>query len=415
MGVTAYQFGMFLLDLALILAAARTAGVVARRLGQPAVVGEIIAGIAMGPTLWGAQVSTAVFPADVRPSLATVADLGLALFMFSVGLDLDWETTRRVFRTAVPVAVGAMLLPFVLGTALGLFLIERYPSDHPGVFVAFLGVAMSVTAFPVLARIIHDKGLSRTDFGVLALSSAAICDVAAWSALAVLVAVAGAGGPTPWLLLLAVPYVWVMFRIVRPVLRGMAVRAERSGHWARCLTGAVLVGLPLSSLATEGLGLHFVFGAFLFGAVMPRTGSGVPGASWCGRCLPVVLPVFFAVVGLGVDLSGFPVARWWEIVLIIAVATAGKLLGGFTGARLRGLDLRRSTALAVLMNTRGLAELVVLSVGLQLGVLNHDLYSLMVVMAVATTVMTGPLLGVVRTGRAPEAASPLGPKLVSNP
>jgi Kef-type K+ transport system membrane component KefB len=328
MSVTAHQFSMILFDLALILAVARTAGVVARRLGQPAVVGEIIAGIALGPTLLGGQISAALFPSDVRPFLATVANLGLALFMFSVGLDLDWERTRRVFGTAVPVAAGAMLLPFVLGTALGLFLIERHPSDQPGVFVAFVGVAMSVTAFPVLARIVDDNGLRHTDFGVLALSSAAICDVVAWAALAVLVAVAGATGPSPWSLLLAVPYAWVMFCIVRPVLRGMAVRAERSGHWAWCLTGAVLVGLPLSSLATEEIGLHFVFGAFLFGAVMPRTGPGAPGASWCGRCLPFVLPVFFAVMGLGVDLSGLAVARLWEFVLIVAVAAAGKLLGG---------------------------------------------------------------------------------------
>ncbi|MFI0352601.1 cation:proton antiporter [Actinomadura sp. 9N407] len=415
MSGSAHQFAMFVLALAVILVAARAAGVVARRLGQPAVVGEIIAGIALGPTLLGGQVSTVLFPADIRPSLATVANLGLALFMFSVGLDLDWETSRRVLRTAVPVAVGAMLLPFVLGIALGLFLIERYPSDHPAVFVAFLGVAMSVTAFPVLARIVDDNGLSRTDFGVLALSSAAICDVVAWSALAVLLAVAGAGGPNPWSLLLVVPYAWVMFRVVRPVLRGMAERAERSDRWAWCLTGAVLVGLPLSSLATEGMGLHFVFGAFLFGAVMPRTGSGAPGTAWCGRCLPFVLPVFFAVVGLGVDLSGFPITRLWDIALIVAVAAAGKLLGGFAGARLRGLDVRRSSALAVLMNTRGLAELVVLAVGLRLGVLGNDLYSLMVVMAVATTVMTGPLLRLVHLERAPEKVPSPVPTLVPDP
>ncbi|MDQ0937231.1 cation:proton antiporter domain-containing protein [Streptomyces turgidiscabies] len=395
---------MLLSDLAVIVGVARVLGALARRLRQPAVIGEILGGILLGPTLFDGEITSFLFPADVRPSLTTLANVGVCVFMFLVGLEFNRGLLRGQGRIAVSVSLSAVVLPFTLGALLALHLVAHHPTGDRLAFVLFLGTAMSVTAFPVLARILTDKGLIDTPIGGLALAAAAVDDVLAWSMLAAVTALAGAGG-APWQILLVLPYAAALVWIVRPLLARGARRAATAGRPAGRLTArltdagvllAVAAGLLLSARATEWMGLHLIFGAFLFGIVMPREGASrlrrhaVPLVE--RLCSVLLLPVFFMVAGLKVDLSSMDATAFGELGLILLVAIGGKFVGAFVGARLNGVRPRHSTVLAVLINTRGLTELIVLTVGLQIGVLDQPLYSLMVVMALVTTAMAGVLL-----------------------
>lgn len=388
-----------LLALVVIIVSARLLGALARRLGQPAVIGEILGGILLGPTLFGGAVTGAVFPADVRPALSTLASIGVCVFMFLVGLHLDHDLLRGQGRITATVSLSATVLPFGLGALLALYLAANHPSHNRLAFVLFLGTAMSVTAFPVLARILTDRGLIDTPIGGLALACAAVSDVLAWSSLAVVAALAGGGGD-PWRVLLIVPFAALMLKVVRPLLARLARRRPaRSRLAGAAVLVAVAAGVLLAAGATEWMGLHWIFGAFLFGAAMPAEGA----VALRERALPwiekvsslVLLPVFFVVAGIKVNLSGVDGAALGELGLILLVAIAGKGVGAFAGARVTGVRPRHATVLAILINTRGLTELVVLTVGLQLGVLDQSLYSLMVVMALVTTAMAGVLLRLV--------------------
>jgi Kef-type K+ transport system membrane component KefB len=390
--MTTNQATMLLLGLAVIVVMARLLGLLARKLRQPAVIGEVLAGILLGPTLLPQVVGQALFPMDVRPLLTALANIGVALFMFLIGLELDRDLLRGKGRVAASVSLGSIVLPFALGSTLALYLIKNHPNDNRLGFVLFLGAAMSVTAFPVLARILTDRKISRTRLGGIALTCAAVDDVLAWTMLAVVVAIAGNGGASQWRLLLVIPYVLIMMFVARPLLRRLVSGEEITpGAWA-----TVLAVLLVSGAATEWIGLHFIFGAFLAGVLMPRTGTEVIRHAVVDRIgglnSALLLPVFFVVAGLKVDLSKVDAAGLGELGLILLVAIGGKFLGAFAGARFNAMPVRESAALATLMNTRGLTELIILTVGLQLGVLDGPLYSLMVVMAVVTTAMAGPLL-----------------------
>ncbi|MFJ9630750.1 cation:proton antiporter [Streptomyces sp. NPDC101175] len=392
------QASALLAGLAVVIVAATFFGALARRIGQPAVVGEILAGVLLGPTLFDGALSRALLPTGIRPLLTAPADVGVAVFMFLVGLDFDRRTVRGTGRIAVSVSLASLLLPCGLGMALGTWLLREHPGPDRLGFVLFMGAAMSVTAFPVLARILTDRDLDRTPLGALALCCAALADVLAWSLLAVVVAVVAPGGG-PERALLFLPYLLLMRYPVRWLLGRLLKRPGAGAQPTAVLLAAVFAGLLLSGAATEWMGLHFVFGAFLFGAVVPRSGAEGLRARLRERVGLVndvlLLPVFFVVAGLQVDLSRFRWSDLGQLALILLVAVAGKLVGAYTGAYANGLDRRVSCALAVLMNTRGLTELIILSVGRQLGVLDGRLYALMVVMAVLTTAMTGPLLRVV--------------------
>jgi Kef-type K+ transport system membrane component KefB len=392
--VSTHQVTFLLLDLALILLLSRAFGALAAKLGQPPVIGEVIAGILAGPTLLGSDLSTTLFPTEIRPSLAALANIGVAMFMFMVGLELNRRVLRRQGAIAVTVSVSSIVLPLGLGIALATFLWSRHPTDHRLGFLLFVGAAMSVTAFPVLARILTDRGLTQTTIGGLALACAAIGDVLAWTLLAAVIAISGAGGSDSLLLLLLViPYLAVMLGVVRPLLRRMLAPAAKLTPGR--LT-AVFIGVLLSGAATEWMGLHFLFGAFLFGVLIPREGTERLRGEIQGTVErfngTLLLPVFFVVAGFRVDLSGIGTAGLVELALIMLVAVSGKFGGAYAAARLHRLPHRQSGMLATLMNTRGLTELIILTVGLQLGLLDEDLYSMMVAMAVVTTAMAGPLL-----------------------
>ncbi|MEO6500476.1 MAG: cation:proton antiporter [Jatrophihabitantaceae bacterium] len=376
---------------------AKVLGTLARLIGQPPVIGEIVAGLAIGPTLFHGQIAATLFPTEIRPLLASLANVGLALFMFIVGCELEHAIVAERKGVPISVSLGSTVLPFALGSALALYLFSSHGGHNNKLgFVLFFGASMSVTAFPVLARILSDRGMNRTEVGAVALASAALSDVLAWSLLAVAVTVSGGSGQ--WRTLLMPAFVAVLCLVVRPLLARMSAEHLRRGKAPSELLAPIVVGLFLSSWATEWMGVHFIFGAFLFGAIMPRDGIDGMRRQITSRLEPVttvvLLPIFFIVAGFKVNLSELDVTAWGQLGLIMVVAVSAKMAGAFCGARLQGVPNREAGVLAALMNTRGLTELVILSVGLQLGFLDDQLYSLMVVMAIVTTMMTGPLLSV---------------------
>jgi Kef-type K+ transport system membrane component KefB len=401
--MTDQEVQLFLVDLAIIILLARLLGIAAKRLGQPPVLGEIIAGILLGPTLFGGQITATLFPAALRSPLSALASLGVVMFMFAVGYQLDLRLFRGRERVAASVSVSSVVLPLSLGIALGVWLASRHHVHHVLPFALFVGTAMAVTAFPVLARILTDRGMHRTRIGGIALASAAMDDVLAWSGLVVVVAIAGAGGQQLRLLLVPV-YAGVMFGVVRPLLHRLVDVYQRQGRLTPNVLAATLTGLLLSSFATDWMGLKYIFGAFLFGVVMPREGPATAlREDILGRLeqvsVLVLLPVFFVVSGLSVNLSSLGLSGLAELCLILLAAIVGKFGGAFAGARLAGVRGRRAGVLATLMNTRGLTGIVVLSVGLQLHILDQSLYTLMIVMAIVTTAMAGPLLNLIYPDR----------------
>jgi K+:H+ antiporter len=392
---------LLLFDIALIIILARLLGLAAKRIGQPPVLGEIVAGILLGPTIWGTTITGKLFPPTLIPALTALADIGLVLFMFVIGYEVDLGLVKGRGRVAASVAIGSIVAPLLLGCGLGVWLAHRYHVQHQTTFVLFFGVAMSITAFPVLARILSDRGLHRTRVGGLALAAASVDDVLAWTRLAVVIAIAGSGH-TQYRLLLAPVYAAVMIWLVRPALRRLAEVYQREGRLTPTVLAAVLALLLLSSFATEWMGVKFIFGAFIFGIIMPRDVPELREAILERLeqvSVIVLLPVFFVTAGLKVDLRGIGLSGLVDLVLIMLVAVAGKFGGAYYGARLTGVRRRQAGALASLMNTRGLTEIVILTVGLQLGILNQTLYTLMVVMAIVTTGMAGPLLKVIYPNR----------------
>lgn len=403
--IVAYVF----IDLAVIMVLARLMGRLAIKVGQPAVVGEIIAGIMLGPSLLGlfpGGLDELLFPDDIRKYLNVLAQLGIVLFMFLVGLEVDLSFIKGREKVAVSVSLVSIILPFGLG-----FLLATYLHGEHGVvndaqvsflaFALFLGVAMSITAFPVLARILAERNMHRIPTGVLALACAAVDDVLAWSLLAVVVAIVSATSFVGVIQILgfSVVFAIVMFGVVRPLLKKLVDFHERFGRLTPDMLALVLVGVLASSFVAEEIGIHFIFGAFVFGVCMPRKGAAQLTHEITDRLEQVsvllLLPVFFVVTGAGVDIGGIDLEGLWELALILLVAISGKFVGAFVAARFQGVPRRQATALGVLMNTRGLTELVILNIGVMLGVLDGEMFTLMVIMAVVTTMMATPLLNLV--------------------
>lgn len=393
--MTSQQTTSLLVGLAVIVLIARIFGGLARRLKQPAVIGEVIAGIVLGPTLFHGAISDTLFPITTRPLLNALSVVGVVVFMFIVGFEWDVALVRGSGTIVPAVAISSIVLPFGLGIVLSLHLMHEHGTGNKMAFMLFMGIAMSITAFPVLARILTDRGMTRTPLGVVALACASIDDLLAWSLLAAVIAISGLADSDQWRTLLAIPYLITMLFVLRPRLRWLMERRSLLPLTPTAFA-YIVVGLLLSSASTEFLGLHYIFGAFLFGAVFPRSGAARLRSDVHNRLGQIsdtlLLPVFFTLAGLNVDLSGLDANSLGDLGLILLTAVGGKFVGAFISARLSRMPLRQSAGLATLMNTRGLTELIVLNVGLQLGLLSQGLYSLMVVMAVVTTAMTGPLL-----------------------
>ncbi len=371
-----------------------------RLIGQPPVIGETVAGILIGPSLLGRVAPHAflyILPPAVAPVLGVVAQLGVILYMFIVGLELNPDLLRGQLRTTVATAHASIALPFVLGSGLALYLYPRFstsevPFTH---FALFLGVAMSITAFPVLARILADRGMTKTSLGVLALSCAAIDDVTAWCLLAFVVGVVhAAGGSAIAVVILTASFIAVMFLAVRPAFEWW-VRASDRVEPTRGAVTLTLTLLLISALTTEAIGVHAIFGAFLLGAAIPHD-SALARSLTRSLETPVtilLLPAFFAYTGMRTQIGLVSGLYEWSIcALIVLAATVGKFGGAVAGARASGLSWRRAASLGILMNTRGLMELIVLNVGLDLGVISPTLFTMLVLMALATTMATTPLL-----------------------
>jgi Kef-type K+ transport system membrane component KefB len=387
------QFTLTLLGVALVLVAARLVGRLFERLGQPRVIGEVVAGIALGPSLLG-HLSTMLFPVADRPLLKMLSSLGLVIFMFLVGLELNLDHmagARR--RVAGAVALSGTVIPFGLGILLAAALYRTHRIVGFVPFALFIGASMSITAFPVLARILIERDYYTKPFGVVAMACAAGDDVLTWATLALVVAIVSSAGSwdLPYTVALSLTFGAVMVRVVRPALARYGGRALDGSTFI-----AVVVGLLLCAYATSAIGVHEIFGAFLFGAIFPRGRLGTEVRERLWGVAMILLPVFFVSTGLGVDVRGFGLQGLWQFPLILLVACAGKLIGTIIGARSQGLGMRESVGLGVLMNTRGLTELVVLSVGRDLGVIDGRLFTLLVLMALVTTVATAPLLRLVK-------------------
>jgi Kef-type K+ transport system membrane component KefB len=386
-----------LLALAAVLAAGLILGRLVRYLGQPPVIGEVIAGVLLGPSLLGSHRSGLLLPATAAPLMGIVAQLGILLYMFTVGLALSSGSARQQPKTLIATALASLLVPFGLGIVLALALYPRLAGQGVALvpFALFIGVSLCVTAFPVLARILADRKMLQTPLGSLALSCAALGDVAAWCLLAFVVGVAtsrpGAG------LLVGVytlGYLLVMALLVRPLVRRVVARWEGESLSPERLA-LIFVALLLSALATERIGIHAIFGAFLLGALIPQ--GSVVARTLAPQLQPVVttllLPAFFALTGMRTRLDLISGAgAWLTCGAIILVATLGKVGGTFLAARGTGLGGRDALILGTLMNTRGLMELIVLNIGLELKVLSPALFAMLVVMALATTMMTAPAL-----------------------
>lgn len=395
-----------LLALAAICFLARLLGGLVRRfLKQPPVIGEILAGLMLGPSLLGAispQAYEYLLPATAAPFLGILAKVGVVLFMFLIGLELDPKLLRGNSHATIAVSHASIVVPFLLGSSFALWIYTEHATSNVSftVFALFLGVSMSVTAFPVLARILSDRGATQTPLGATALACAAVDDVTAWSLLAVIVGFANAQMERAWsTLLYVVLYVVVMLVIVRPVLRRLIAREEAISEIPRRTALAVtFVLLLLSAWATESIGIHALFGAFLFGALIPHDGRLAEQlkTSLGDVVLVLLLPAFFAYTGMRTSVGLLDSASdWWLCAAVIGVATLGKFGGAFSAAKLMGLPTREASALGILMNTRGLMELIVLNLGLDLGILTPRLFATMVIMALVTTFMTAPILDLV--------------------
>jgi Kef-type K+ transport system membrane component KefB len=409
-----------LLELVVICGVARVLGWVFARLGQPRVIGEILGGILLGPSLFGwlaPSTFAALFPPAGLGPLYFLSQIGLLLFMFQVGAALDLREVRKLGGAVVLTSNVSIIVPLVAGGCLALYLYPRLSSANVPlpVFALFMGTAMSITAFPVLARILTERNLVQTRVGMVAISSAAVDDITAWCLLAFLIAKVRAGASTPvwWTLAGVAAYVIVMTWVVRPLI--MRYSAWRQENWRAALAFS-LIFLFLSAWTTEQIGIHALFGAFFAGLILPRTGN--LSLSVTGNLEKItsvlLLPLFFAFTGLRTSVrllnSG---TLWFYCVVVIAVAVVGKLLGCALAARASGMSWQEALSLGVLMNTRGLIELVILNVALDLGVISPSLFSMMVIMALVTTFMTTPLLALLArwrgvTPKTGEQAAPLG-------
>ena len=408
-GAPAFDLGRLILQLVAIVGAARLCGAALARVGQPRVVGEMLAGILLGPSVLGTlspALSLALFPPGSLSILQALAQVGVLIFMFLVGLELDVGLLRRNGRVALITSHASIVAPFLLGVALALTLYTRFaPAGVRFVpFALFMGAAMSVTAFPVLARILTDRGLTRTPLGVLAIACAAVDDVTAWCILAAVVIVARAGTLRElWPTLAGTAlYLLVMFTLVRHWLVALVRRSEGRGVRAESLLAAVILVALASAWTTERLGIHALFGAFLVGAILPSSKSVTEVLVERLRDVMVVLllPIYFAFTGLRTTIGLLSDAAMWAVcIVVLLVAVLGKLGGTAVAARTVGIPWRHAVALGALMNTRGLMELVILNVGLDIGVISPALFTMMVVMALVTTALTAPLVTWVTRGR----------------
>ena len=389
--------GQILIQLIIILLAVQVFGYLGQWVGQPKVIGEILAGLALGPTLLGAvlpRVEASIFPSSALPTLQTLGDIGLVLYMFSLGTHIDTHVMLKQGRKATIVSLSGVLLPLVLGGAFAFFLYPQFAGSKANLvsFMLLVGTAMAITAFPVLARILEERGMLATRIGVLALICAAIDDVVGWCLLALVIAFIHATGAASVAMTIALLglFVAIMLVVVRPLL----FFADRHLKSKPALMALTMVLLLSSAYATNAMGIHPVFGAFMMGIILPRRTVYIEQVQYLDQVnVLLFLPIYFVYNGLRthIGLINSP-ALWLLCALVLIVACLGKIVGGSLSLKVLGEPWKESLTLGTLMNTRGLVELIVLNIGLDLGVISPTFFAMLVIMAVVTTMMTPALL-----------------------
>ena len=397
-----HPLSLFLLQILTIIAMARLLAWVMNKIGQPTVVGEIVAGILLGPSLLG-WVAPDFFGYLFAPSslgnLQLISQLGLVLFMFIVGMELDLRILRNSALDVFFISQSSIIVPYFMGIFLAWFLFQTYAPAGISflAFALFIGIAMSITAFPVLARIIQERGLNKTPLGSMAIAIAAVNDVLAWCILAAIIALVRSGSAQGALLTigLSIAYVLFMVYVLKPLLARLANRFFSLETINRSVIAVIFSVVVLSSFLTEVIGIHALFGAFVAGVIIPQNEEFRHVITNKIEDLTVVLllPLFFVFTGLRTQIGLLNTPELWQTCgLIVALAVAGKFIGSVIPARLSGLTWHNSIAIGALMNTRGLMELIVLNIGFDLGILSPAVFAMMVLMALATTFMTGPAL-----------------------
>lgn len=397
-----HPVAILLFQIVTIILAARLFGWLCLKIGQPAVIGEIAAGIVLGPSLLGMyfpELSAFLFPKQSLDNLGLLSQIGLVLFMFVVGMELDLKVLRKQADEAVVISHASIVIPFTLGLGLAYFIYNSFaPQGVPFVsFGLFLGISMSITAFPVLARIVQEKGIHKTRLGTIALTCAAADDITAWSLLAVVIAIVRAGSfvsaiPT---IVLALGYVFILWKVVRPFLKRLGDLHASRENLSKPVIAVFFLVLILSAYTTEIIGIHALFGAFMAGIIMPdnQKFKQIFIEKVEDVALVMLLPLFFVYTGLRTQIGLLNDLHLWAICgLVILVAVTGKFIGSALAARFIRQDWHSSLTIGALMNTRGLVELVALNIGFDLGVMTPEIFAMLVIMALVTTFMTAPAL-----------------------
>lgn len=400
-----HPLAILLAQIITIILTARLFGWLFMKIGQPSVIGEIIAGIVLGPSLVGnyfPEFSAALFPTQSLGNLQFLSQIGLILFMFVIGMELDLKVLKNKAHDAVVISHASIIIPFALGMGLAYFIYQAFAPE--GVqflsFGLFLGIAMSITAFPVLARIVQERGIHKTKLGTVVITCAAADDITAWCILAAVIAIVKAGSfiSSLYIIGMAALYVLAMIKIVRPFLKRVGDLHNSVENLSKPIVAIFFLTLIISSYATEIIGIHALFGAFMAGAIMPENVKfrNIFIEKVEDVALVLLLPLFFVFTGLRTEIGLLNDLYLWQITgLIIAVAVVGKFLGSALAAKFVGQNWKDSLTIGALMNTRGLMELVVLNIGFDLGVLSPKIFAMMVIMALVTTFMTGPTLDLI--------------------
>jgi Kef-type K+ transport system membrane component KefB/nucleotide-binding universal stress UspA family protein len=394
---------LVLVEVLIVIGISRIVGLGFKAIKQPLVIGEICAGIMLGPSLFGfiaPNLAASIFPPETMPFLNVLSQIGLIFFMFLIGLELNPKYLSGNLKTAVLISNFSIIVPFASAFLLSFLLYPLVSSNNVNFipFALFLGAAMSITAFPVLARIITENNLQGTRLGTLALTCAAVDDVTAWCILAIAIAVARHGridSQAMITIIASAVYIGFMFTVGRWFLKRLSRHHRRAGRLSQFLLAVIYMGVVSSALITEFIGIHLIFGAFLLGAVMPKDEALVRELAIKTEdfVLIFLLPIFFAYSGLKTQIGLLNRPHLWLLcALILLVAIGGKFCGAYIAARLSGIEKREASAIGWLMNTRGLTELIVLNIGLELGVITPLLFTMLVIMALVTTFMTSPLL-----------------------
>ncbi|MFB9076169.1 cation:proton antiporter [Flavobacterium procerum] len=400
-----HPLALLLAQIVTIIFVARIFGWICIKIKQPAVIGEMIAGIVMGPSLVGMylpEFSAVLFPSESLGNLQFLSQIGLILFMYIVGMEIDMKILRNKAHDAVVISHASIIIPFVMGMGLAYFIYDEFaPADVQfSSFGLFTGIAMSITAFPVLARIVQERGIHKTKLGTIVITCAAADDITAWCILAVVIAIVKAGsfGSAIYTVLLALGYVFLMIKVVRPFLKRIGDLYATSDKLSKPIVAIFFLTLVVSSYLTEIIGIHALFGAFIAGAIMPENirFRNLFIEKVEDVALVLLLPLFFVFTGLRTQIGLLNEPHLWKIAgLIFVVAVIGKLVSSTLAAKFVGQNWKDSLSIGALMNTRGLTELVALNIGYDLGVLTPELFSMMVIMALATTFMTGPALDLI--------------------